>query len=84
MGGDISQTRGVISAIKHRPQTKIIPTTGGHRSGGIGCWLLVIGSIPANIGFYRRCRLLPLFLLFLAVIGVIADVGAPLLSRDAT
>jgi hypothetical protein len=34
--------------------------------------------------FIAVCWLLPLFLLFLAVISVIADVVAPLLSRDVT
>jgi hypothetical protein len=51
-------------------------------------WLLAIGYIPVDVGFYRRCWLLPLVLPFLGVIGgypgVIADVDAPLLSRDAT
>jgi hypothetical protein len=83
MGGDIGQTRGVITT-SHQTQTSNKNSTYNGRTSKWRYWLLAIGSIPANIGFYCRCRLLPLFLLFLAVISVIADVDAPLLSRDAT
>jgi hypothetical protein len=38
---------------------------------------LANGYIAADVGYYRRCRLLPLFLLLLAIINVIADVDPP-------
>ena len=88
MGSDIETWRGdrpdmgghIGTAIKDRNKN----STYNGRTSKWRCWLLAIGSIPTDVGYCRRCWLLPLVLMLLAVVGVVADVDAPLLSRGAT